>query len=94
MVQNLRAYFILYVITIKCLKCMQEKIEFLVCTKTKVDLNQNLRRSLLGYNDKEVKKLQENSRGWQKDGVLLPRGGSCHPMPPQGYGPATSKTLN
>ena len=28
MVQNLRAYFILYVITIKCIKCMQEKIEF------------------------------------------------------------------
>ena len=28
MVQNLRAYFILYVITIKCIKCMQGKIEF------------------------------------------------------------------
>ena len=28
MVQNLRAYFILYVITIKCIKCMQENIEF------------------------------------------------------------------
>ena len=28
MVQILRAYFILYVITIKCIKCMQEKIEF------------------------------------------------------------------
>ena len=27
MVQNLRAYFILHVITIKCIKCMQEKIE-------------------------------------------------------------------
>ena len=28
MVQSMRAYFILYVITIKCIKCMQEKIEF------------------------------------------------------------------
>ena len=28
MVQNLRAYFILYVIKIKCIKCMKEKIEF------------------------------------------------------------------
>ena len=28
MVQNTRAYFILYVITIKCIKCMQEKTEF------------------------------------------------------------------
>ena len=27
MVQNLRAYFILYVITIKCIKCMQDRIE-------------------------------------------------------------------
>ena len=28
MVQNMSAYFILYVITIKCIECMQEKIEF------------------------------------------------------------------
>ena len=28
MVQNLRAYFMLYVITIKCINCMQERIEF------------------------------------------------------------------
>ena len=28
MVQSLRAYFILHVITIKCIECMQEKIEF------------------------------------------------------------------
>ena len=28
MVQNLRAYVILYVITIKCIECMQEKVEF------------------------------------------------------------------
>ena len=28
MVQNLRAYFIFYVITIKYIKCMQEKIEY------------------------------------------------------------------
>ena len=28
MVQNLRAYFILYVIMIKFIKCMQERIEF------------------------------------------------------------------
>ena len=28
MVQNLRAYFIFYVITIKCIEHMQERIEF------------------------------------------------------------------
>ena len=35
MVQNLRAYFILYAITIKCTKCMQEKIEFSCMLKDK-----------------------------------------------------------
>ena len=83
MVQNMRAYFILYVITIKCINCMQEKTDF-SCTKTKVDLNQNFRRTLLGYKDKATrnnnKKLQENPPGWQKDGILLPRGGICHPI--------------
>ena len=28
MVQHWRAYFILYVITITCIKCMQDRIEF------------------------------------------------------------------
>ena len=66
-----------------------KRLNFLYVTKTKVDLNQNFRRFLLGYDDKVIiKKLQENSHGWQKDGILLPKGGRPHPMPPQGYGPA------
>ena len=112
MVQNLRAYFILYVITIKCTKCMQEKVEF-SCIKvdldeTKVDLDQNFSKSLLGYKDKATikncKKIPRGGKkmvsccpgvakrwylvalGWQKDGILLPWGGICHPMPPHGYG--------
>ena len=52
MAQSLRVYFILSVITFKCIECMQERLNFVVCTKSKVDLNQNFRRSLLGYNDK------------------------------------------
>ena len=47
MVQNTRAYFILYVITIKCIKCTQEKTEFssmlqrprLISTKVLGDLS-------------------------------------------------------
>ena len=54
MVQNMRAYFILYVITTKCIKCIQEMTEFSF-TKTKVDLNQNCRRSLLGNKDKATR---------------------------------------
>ena len=49
MVQNMRAYFILYVITIKCINCIHEKIGFsCMLEKTKVDLNHNARRSLIG----------------------------------------------
>ena len=47
MVQNMRAYFILYVITIKCIKSMQEELEFscmlqrprLISTKVSADLS-------------------------------------------------------
>ena len=47
MVQNMRAYFILHFIKIKCIKCMQEKMEFssilhrprLISTKTLGDLS-------------------------------------------------------
>ena len=47
MVQSMRAYFILHFITIKCKKCMQEKMEFssmlhrprLISTKTLGDLS-------------------------------------------------------
>ena len=64
MVQNLRAYFILYVITIRCIKCMQEKFGFLACTKNKVDFNQNFRRSLRGYNDQAtIKNCRKILRG-------------------------------
>ena len=33
MVQNMRTNFILYVITIKCINYMQERLNFLVCYK-------------------------------------------------------------
>ena len=47
MVQNMRAYSILYVITIQSIKCMQEKVEFscvlqrprLISTKSLGDLS-------------------------------------------------------
>ena len=89
MVQNMRAYFILYVITIKFVKCVQTKIEYssmlerpkLISIKIFGDL-------FLVTKINNVKRLQENSQGWQKDGILLPRGGICHIMPPHSYGPA------
>ena len=92
MVQNMRAYFILNVITIKCINCMQEKTEFscklqrptLISTKTLGDLSLATKIK----QQKNNKKLQENSQGRQKDGILLPRGAVATPMPPHGYGPA------
>ena len=60
MVQNLRAYFILYVISIKFIKCAQEKIEF---AKTNVDLYQNFWRCLFGCKDKiAIKSARKFSR--------------------------------
>ena len=57
---------------------------FFYVIKVKVDLNHNFRRFLFGYKDKATrnnnKKLQENSQGLHKDGILLPRGGICHPI--------------
>ena len=76
MLPNLRAYFILCVITVKCIKCMQEKIEFSFVTMTRVDLNQNFRRSLLGCDDKAT---IQNFRKILRGGILLPRGAFATP---------------
>ena len=88
MVQNMRAYFILHVTTIKFM-CMQEMTEF-SCTKTKVYLNQNCRRSLLGYEDKATKNnnkiLQEilcGGKRWYPPAQQW----QLPPTPPRSYGP-------
>ena len=88
MVQNLRAHFILYVITIKCIECAQEKIEFSCKLQRPRLISPKVLGDLSFATKTKDKKLQENSRGLQKNGILLPRGGVCHPMPPHGYGPA------
>ena len=55
MVQNLRAYFILYVITIKFMKCMQDRIEFSCMYKDQqsftkyIETNASLRTILLSF---------------------------------------------
>jgi len=57
-VQNLGTYFILYVIAIKWIMCVEKRLKFLECTKTKVDLSQNFRRSLLSYKNRvTIKKI-------------------------------------
>ena len=84
-VLNLRAYSILHVVTVKWIMCVQENIELLVCHKTKIELIHNFRRFLLrSYNNNAmIRKMQQNSQGWQKTGTLFPRGAfaiPCHPM--------------
>jgi len=78
MIQNMRAYFMLYIITIKWIICVHGKIEF-------SSISQRPRLSstkILGYLEMQGnnKKLQKNSQGWQKAGILLSSGGNCHPM--------------
>jgi len=65
---------------------VQEKIELSsIFTKTKVELNQNFRRSLLNYKDKAtIKNCIKSSQGLQQAGILLP--GVGHPISPHGYG--------
>ena len=33
-------------------------------------------------------KFGKSFQGWQRGDILLSRGGTCHPMPPNGYKPA------
>ena len=87
-IQNLRAHFIVYVITIKWTICAQEKnLTFYCVTNTKIELNQNFRRHLIIYKYKARIKTAKNFKGWQKAGILLSRDGICHPMSPHGCGP-------
>ena len=67
MVQNLKAYLLLYVITIKL-------ITFLNVTDTKVELKETFMRYLLSYKDKATIK---NCKGIPGDGKTL---ASCGPI--------------
>jgi len=60
--------------------CVHENIELSIVTKTKVEFIHNFRRYLLSYNDNAtIRKVQNNFRV-AKAGILLPRGGTCHPI--------------
>ena len=86
LVQNLRAYFILYVITFKRRMCLQEKIELSSMLQiTKALLNQYFHRYLFSYKDKAAIKIPKKFQRWQKAGILLLRDGIWHPIPPHGY---------
>ena len=81
MVQNLSAYSVLHVATIKRIMCVQESIELLVYRKTKVEFIHNFMRFLLSYNNNAVtRKMKKNSQGWQKTVTLFLMGGIYHPM--------------
>ena len=88
MVQNLRAYSILHVATIKWIMCVQENIEL-----TSILQRPRLSSTIisgdfsLATRIMQPEECKENSQGWQKAGILLRRGGIFHPMPPHGYGP-------
>ena len=77
MILYMRAYFILYVITIKCINCMQEKTEFscilqrpmLISTKVLGDLKDKAAKTRL----KNCKKIL---RGGRKMVSCCP----CHPI--------------
>ena len=98
-VQNMRAYFIPYVITIKRIMRVQEKIELSYLSQvTRLSSTKISRNILLATKIKQQQKLQTNSQGRQNAGILLLRDGICHPMPPgasrsRGRGGATPLLL-
>ena len=81
MVQNLRAHFILHVITIKYMKCVQEKIEFssmlerprLISSKILGDVS-------LATKIKQQQKISRKFSGVLKRWHPVAQGCSCHPM--------------
>ena len=98
MVQNMRGYFILHVITIKCINCMQEKAEFsckfqrptLISTKILGDLS-------LATKIKQQKITIENCkqilRGGKKMVSCCP-GGQLPPHATHSYGPAQTPNVS
>ena len=88
MVQNLRAYFMLHAITIKWVMSVQEKV-YLTATSKRPRLSSTKisGKPLLVAKKSNNKIWQESFQEWQKAGIVLFRGGICHPMPPHGYGP-------
>ena len=52
----------------------------------------NFRRFLLSYkNNAAIEKVQINSQGWYRVGILLRRGDICQPMLSHVYGPGLLK---
>ena len=76
----MRAYFILYVITIKCISRMQEKTEFSCKLQRPTLISTKILGDLLGYEDKATKnknkKLQKILSGSKMMAVATP----CHPL--------------
>ena len=85
MVQNLRAHFILYIITIKCIKRMQERIEFscmpqgprLISIKILGDLS-------LATKTKQQYKIARKFSGEAKRWHSVAQGASATPCHPNG----------
>ena len=86
-VQNMRDYFILDVITTKCIKCTQEKTEFSCAKRPRLISTKILGDLFMAIKIKQQRKVARKFSGEAKDGILWPRGGSCHSMPLHSYGP-------
>ena len=52
-----------------------KRLNFFYVRKTDVELNQNFKRSVLRYKDKQQYKIAHGSQEWKKAGLLLSRGG-------------------
>jgi len=66
--------------------CALKKIELiskrLILSSTKTSEDPSLATKITLQKD-----MEKNFQGWEKAGILLPWGNTCHPMPPHNYTP-------
>ena len=70
------------------------RLSFLTCKHGKIFLSSIIKKigalfliHLISSRNLHILKCRKICRGGKNLGVLLSRGGICHPMPPHGYGP-------
>ena len=81
-VQNLEAYFILYIILIQFKMCVHDNFE-----PSSLSQTPRLSLSIISGGISLVTTIM-HSQGWENVGILLPRGGTCLPVLPYGYRPS------
>ena len=82
MEQNLRAHFILYVIAIKWIMCIEKKINLSSMSQRPRLISRDISGDLCITTEikQQHKITKRTAKGWQQAGILFSRVGICHPI--------------